>query len=78
MTQGERVYTLRDFRGYPTSVPESKLDAWLAQQAELEKNPPPEEPPVKLTEETMAQLTQIFERLAANGLQTGEPESFED
>ncbi len=65
------MYTLRDFRGYPTSIPESKLDAWLAQQAELEKNPPPETPPIKLTEETMAQLTQIFERLGASGQRTG-------
>ncbi len=65
MPQDEIVYTMRDFRGYPVSVPASKLDAWLAQQEELEKNPPPETPPYKLTPEDKAQIMQISEKRAA-------------
>ncbi len=72
---GEKDYTMTDFRGYPTSVPESKLKEWLAQQAELEKNPPPEEPPTPLSKESW---DRILTSLADSGLLPREHAKLED
>ncbi len=46
---------VKDYRGYLTSVPLSKLDAWRKRQEELRRNPP-EEPEAEITPEMLDKM----------------------
>ena len=61
----EPIYTLTDYRGFPVSVPESKVKEFLAQQEKLKADPPPSPEPWDISEESMRMIEQrVREELA--------------
>lgn len=71
----ETVYTMQDYRGNPVSVPESKLDEWMAQQEELKANPPEPKEPFKLSAKGMEQFDKAMNEALAQALRQKQSES---
>jgi hypothetical protein len=56
MQDKEVSYLIPDFRGYPTRVRASEVEAFLARQEELKKNPPKQEDLASLVEQMLAEM----------------------